>query len=423
MAFHSRPMPTLRGWVVGACGVLLLGAAGWFSRVDLLFAGLLLTLAPLGAMIAVALDRPWLAVTRSYSPAAVAAGEQTQVRLDMRNVAGRPVPAMRWTDRLPAGFAGPQVRALPPLAARGAAGVHGADSVTLRYTARARRRGAYLLGPLLVSHTDPFGLARGGYAVGESKMLLVTPKVSVLGRGGTAEARGEGMDPELVRHSIPSSDEVIPREYRPGDALRRVQWRATARLDQLMVRQEEQLSNPQAWVLIDTLKEHGGDDGPFEQGVELAASVASHLLALGYLVGVHETGGRQLSGSYELPGGDQVLLAQLAGIEQTRDTGGDASGRFAASLRGGRAASPTFLVLVDGDPRRWAELAPMRRYAAPAVAFLLTPAAQTAREPLESAGWVCVEVDGKTDAAAAWSLAMAAQLHASTAGLAGARDA
>ncbi|AYG02159.1 DUF58 domain-containing protein [Gryllotalpicola protaetiae] len=423
MAVQSRPMPTLRGWFVGACGVALLGSAGWFGRVDLLFAGLLLTIAPLAAMIAVALDRPWLTVIRTYSPGAVAAGEQVQVRLDVRNVSARATSAMWWVDELPAGFAGPSARMLASLAARGGAGgAHGADAVTLRYTARTRRRGAYLLGPLRVIRTDPFGLARGGYLVGDSKMLLVTPRVSLLGRSSADEARGEGTDPELVRHSIPSTDEVIPREYRPGDALRRVQWRATARLDRLMVRQEEQLSNPEAWLLLDTLREHAGDDLAFERAVELAASVASHLLGLGYLVGVHETGGRQLSGSYELPGGDQLLVGQLAGVEQTRGSGGDVTGRLAVALRAGRAAAPTFLLLVDGDPGLWAELAPLRRYASPAIAFLMTPAARTAREQLERSGWVCVDTDAKTDAATAWSLAMAAQLHASRR-LAGARDA
>ncbi|WP_344790451.1 DUF58 domain-containing protein [Gryllotalpicola daejeonensis] len=406
----SRPLPTLRGWVVGACGVVLLVAAGWFGRVDLLFAGLLLTLAPLAALIALTFDRPWLDVSRTYAPDAVAAGDEVQVRLGVRNVSPRPTPAMTWVDTLPAGFAPTAARSLPSLVARADTGVaRGADTVTLRYTARPQRRGTYLLGPLLVTRTDPFGLARGGYGVGESKVLVVTPRVSALGPGVAEVSRGEGTDPELVRHSIPSSDEVTPREYRPGDPLRRVQWRATARLDRLMVRQEEQLSNPEAWLLLDTVRARPGDGEAFERAVELAASVAVHLLELGYLVGVHETGERRLAGSYQLPGGDHLLVGELAALAQSTEPGGDVVGRFAAGLRGARAAVPTFLILAGGEPGFGGELAALRRYASPAIAFLMTPAASAARESLERAGWVCVQGDEGRDAAAVWSLA--AQAH------------
>jgi len=426
MVAVSRPLPTLRGWGVGACGAALLIAAAWFGRVDLLFAGLLLTLAPLGAMIAVALDRPWLDVARSYAPDATPPGEPVQVRLEVRNLAARPTPALDWVDLLPPELVPAVPRSFPSLAAAASSGgPRGADRVALRYTARARRRGAYLLGPMRVSRTDPFGLARCGYLVGESKALLVTPRIAALDRGAADDARGEGTDPELVRHSIPSLDEVIPREYRPGDPLRRVQWRATARLDRLMVRQEEQLSNPQAWILLDTERQRAGrDSAAFERAIELVASIAVHLLGIGYLVGVHETGQRQLTGAYELPGGDHVLMSELAAVEQSGEAGqtgdGDFAGRFAAAVRTGMAASPVFLVLVDGDPRAWPELGALRRFADPAIAFLMTPAAAGARAALEAAGWVCVVPDETTDAAAAWSAAASAQ-HSSAATAGGPR--
>lgn len=411
---------------MGLCGVLALVAAARFGRVDLLFAGLLLTLAPLAAMIAVAFDRPWLSVRRSFSPESVAAGDDVQVRLDVQNLAARPTPGLDWVDTLPGELDPAPAHSFPSLPGAISSGGRivrrGAEAVTLRYTTRARRRGAFLLGPLRVVRNDPFGLARCGYLVGDPKVLLVTPRVTPLERGGADEARGEGTDPELVRHSIPSADEVIPRDYRPGDALRRVQWRATARQDRLMVRQEEQLSNPEAWILLDTVHEHSGDAEAFERAVELAASVAAHLLELGYLVGVHETGERQLSGSYELPGGDHLLIAQLAGVDRTREQSGDWAARLSVSLRAGSATSPTFLMLVDSDPAVWRELAPLCRFADPAVAFLMTHAARGAREALELAGWDCVEVDATTDASAAWDAAVAVHRQNKAARMTGARN-
>ncbi|MFC4242755.1 DUF58 domain-containing protein [Gryllotalpicola reticulitermitis] len=409
----SRPVPTLRGWVVGACGVLALAGAGWFGRVDLLFAGLLLTLTPLAAMLAVAFDRPWLTVRRSYAPDSVPAGDGAQVRLEVRNESSRPAPAFSWFDAAPAEVGAIAPRAFPSLAP--------GDAATLRYTARAGRRGAYLLGPLRVQRSDPFGLARCGYAVGESKVLLVTPRAVPLGRGGPEQARGEGHDPELVRHSIPSADEVIPRDYRPGDALRRVQWRASARTGKLMVRQEEQRSNPEAWVLLDTVHTHDAASDDFERAVELTASICTHLLELGYLVGVHETGPRRLSGVYELPGGDHVLLAQLAALEQGRENDGDYAGRLSLSLRAGGGGSPVFLVLVDAPAESWRDVVPLRRFADPAVAFLMSATARTARASLEAGGWVCVDADAGVDAPAAWARAAEAQRGRARAGFVGGR--
>jgi hypothetical protein len=230
-----------------------------------------------------------------------------------------------------------------------------------------------------------------------------------LGAGGPDQARGEGTDPELVRHAIPSADEVIPRDYRPGDPLRRVQWRATARLDRLMVRQEEQRSNPESALLLDTVAPKSAAPGSFDRAVELAASVAAHLLELGYLVDVHETGEPQLAGSYELPGGDTLLLHQLASLGQTRELDGDYVGKLSLALRGGHRAAPVFLFLVDGDPESWRELEGLTRYADPAVAFLLTPSARAAEPGLAAAGWVCVAVDESTDAVAAWARARQAR--------------
>ena len=176
-----------------------------------------------------------------------------------------------------------------------------------------------------------------------------------------------------------------------------------------MVRQEEQRSNPESWLLIDTMRGRQASDERFDRAVELAASVAAHLLDLGYQVAVHETGEPQLGGTYELPGGDTLLLHELASLEQTREPDGDYAGKLSLALRGGHRAAPVFMVMVDGDPESWRDLESLTRYADPAVAFLLTPSARTAEPWLEAAGWACVAVEESTDAASAWARARQAQ--------------
>ena len=82
-------------------------------------------------------------------------------------------------------------------------------------------------------------------------------------------------------------DDAGTREYRQGDDLRRVHWRSTARLGQLMVRREEQPWQARCTVLLDTRSTAHGGEGPgssFEWAVSAAASVAVHLVRHGYFV-------------------------------------------------------------------------------------------------------------------------------------------
>ena len=43
----------------------------------------------------------------------------------------------------------------------------------------------------------------------------------------------------------------MTREYRHGDPMRRVHWAATARHGELMVRQEESVTTPEATIILD----------------------------------------------------------------------------------------------------------------------------------------------------------------------------
>ena len=171
----------------------------------------------------------------------------------------------------------------------------------------------------------------------------------------------------LQRRTHPNSDELIAREYRYGDPLRRVNWAATARRGELMVREEEQRGDPEARVLLDTTlagrprvsslrREH--DDGPnhaFELGIEMAASIGVHLLEHGFRVRCTQVAdperavvpGAAYDGGYRMPGGDRTLLEDLARLDEPATPVGARRAR-ARGLRGegagparpGRRASP-----------------------------------------------------------------------------------
>ncbi|WP_308465005.1 DUF58 domain-containing protein [Rathayibacter soli] len=429
----TRPRPTLRGWALETAGILAFIGAVWLGRVDLLFVGLVLTVLPPAAMLALVLDRPWLSVSRSFSPEIVATGEEAQATLTVRNHGSRSPSPMRWRDMVGTGLSAPGPAPLPWLAEHGLPTRNRPDTATLHYRIRTQHRGVYEVGPVLLARLDPFGLARAEYAVGGERPLLVTPRVVPLAHGELDTATTEGTEYELLRHSIPSADELIAREYRTGDPLRRVHWRATARHDKLMVRQEEQRSDPNAWILFDTRRaartdrhvtRHHSRNAAFEQAVTLVAALGSHLLNEGFVVNVVETGRVQFSGrtgagrlgvlgsaaaSFELPAGEQLLLANLASVRQVgqsaRQRERDASSAgdiLADGLRRGGKAVPVFAVLVDGGLSDVTVLASVRHQCDPAVAFLLGGASRLGDDDLVRAGFTCVTVSSGDDPQTAW---------------------
>ncbi|WP_324277397.1 DUF58 domain-containing protein [Blastococcus brunescens] len=91
-----------------------------------------------------------------------------------------------------------------------------------------------------------------------------------LGTGGPAGGHGGGGEGSRRTIAVHGEDDVSIREYRQGDDLRKVHWRATARTGELMVRLEERPWRAQATLFLDTRarahlvspRRPAGDDAP-----------------------------------------------------------------------------------------------------------------------------------------------------------------
>lgn len=394
-----------------AAGVIVLAGSITWWRQDLLLLGLALVLLPAASMLAVGLARPGLTVTRSLAPDTVAAGEEVAVVVTLTNAGGGTPSILAWRDHASTGI-GEHDRERLPVPAAGFQG--GPGSLVLRHTVRTERRGVYTVGPVAIVVGDPFGLARRERELGPTASLTVTPPVDPLDMDDLGAAGGDGSEREVLRRANPGADEVIAREYRTGDPLRRVHWRATARLGELMVRQEEQHSDPEAWLLFDTYAQRPGQhmtdsrpDPRFERAVRLVASLGSTLLALGYQVRVVETGRPQLGGfssqrashggnggarnwqgvaAFDRAGGSRTLLAGLAALEQRSQPNDAMAAALLGGLRRADASAPVFAVLL-GDPAHYADtLGEAPAVSGRATAFL-PGTAIAAAEYLRDAGW------------------------------------
>jgi len=421
------PRLTRRGGALIVVGVVLLAVSLWFDLRDIMLLAFVGIAMPAVAALFVALRAPRLAVTRTFTPPVVSAGSGASVAITVRNRSRRTFDGAHWRDRVPEGLDAPPEAVLPAIGPYEAVLPSGDDTVRLEYRLRLPRRGVYGIGPLRVGVFDPFALARFDRDAGTRHDVVVTPRVTPLERALGSAASVDGVLHGLQRRTHPNSDELIAREYRYGDPMRRVNWAATARRGELMVREEEQRGDPEVRILIDTTLAarprtgafaHAAPDqghAGFELGVEVVASIGVHLLERGFRVRcdpVADPGRGSLasgtaSGPYRMPGGDRMLLEDLARLEVARRD--DAASRMPRNERVGgevrarEARTPGFAVLVEPDERDAATLVALRQTIEPAIAFVAETVTHRVVEALEEADWRVVRVRRPAAIGDAWS--------------------
>jgi uncharacterized protein (DUF58 family) len=112
-------------------------------------------------------------------------------------------------------------------------------------------RGSHDLGPLEVALTDPLALERVTQILDDGLVVLVRPRIPVLGPlFSTHGAREAGAARATVRRASGFEIHAI-REYAPGEPLRAVHWPSTARRQQLMVKELDDAPRDEVAVVLD----------------------------------------------------------------------------------------------------------------------------------------------------------------------------
>lgn len=155
--------------------------------------------------------------------------------------------------------------------------VLGRDPV--RYRVRLERRGRHRVGPATVRSTDVLGLVAGtrtvGEGEGEAESVLVYPPVRPLPTATAARLRSR-----VAGDTRTERDEFDGlREYVRGDALRNLNWKVSAKRDDLVVTKYVG-ARPERTVTVAV----GGDPGDGDEMAAAAASVVSALHELGVVV-------------------------------------------------------------------------------------------------------------------------------------------
>lgn len=397
-----------RGFVIGAFASVI--AAHVFTFPTLNYVASLLVGLVVCASVFVFAGHSRVRIARTFAPDVVAQGQPSSATVTFTNLSALPSLEAQWEDRLPVGIVGESRGVLHALG-----GGHGQNARTrFAYTIHGVRRGSHPIGPLTVKVPDPFGLVYRQHTFGEPQSLIVLPKrveLSDISFGGANIAGATRPSPQ---HVGVGDDDIIARNYLPGDALRRMHWKATAHRGALMVRQEEQRNNPEATVLLDldafgqgTVRDSQGEweySASFEWAVVAAASVSVHLVRRGYFVNVITPGGPvQRSIADGLDTIDDVMT-DLAVIEPTKVTA-EAIAGIAPSER------PVVAILGRLDEERAATWS--RLNSSTGLVFVAVGTSQPALEILASAGWKCRTYKAGDDVADLWLDLDAREFHVS----------
>lgn len=347
---------TRRGSAVLVLAVLLLGFGFWGHFPFLRALGAIAFGAVLTAALLTARG-PTVRVRRSVYPERVERGRPALATLQVGNPGRRRQPALLAVDAAGSAVRVVRVRALPP----------GGDAV-YHYELPTDIRGRLTVGPLALHRADLFGLAHNRLPTGATATLRVHPRrlpARVL-VGGHPRHHHKGA---TIDHALRGSVDIQDvREYVPGDEVRHLHWKATARTGRLMVRDLADPDQPRFTLVLDTRPDALGV-AAFEEAVDLAAS----LLAASAQAGHHS---RLVTPSgLDVPvagGGPGVrrLLDELSEVSQ----GGRCAGVVPDRMRTSRSSGGA-LVVVTATGTAPASLADLRRRYSTVVVMALTGAA------------------------------------------------
>jgi uncharacterized protein (DUF58 family) len=261
--------------------VLGIGAAAWNTGAPQLY---LLALLLLSALLVGALlphfNIRGVVVSRSL-PAEVTEGDRVNMQLELTRSGWLARYLLQLRDRLPFSLE----PAAPLLVMRLG------RPQTLQCEVTCERRGIHRVGPLTLASDYPLALLCAETEVPQSEaeicVLPQTFEVQGLPLFGRSGFPTEG---HQVGPAARGQDQFAAiRDYRHGDSLRHIHWRASARRGEWVVKEYEQLENAELLLVLNACAADNPGEGRescFEYSVRIAASIARFAIENGHKVGL-----------------------------------------------------------------------------------------------------------------------------------------
>ena len=294
------------GWIVIgiAAGSWIAGLAlGWR---EVTIAALVLTVV-IGLCALFLIGRTSYEVSLDLARTRVVVGERAHGALTLRNTGTRAILPSRVV--------------LPVGAGRGVFGVGRlapGESIEELFTIPTHRRAVLRVGPVAIVRGDPFGLFERSDAREEPVDLFVHPRTVRVG----GQSLGHVRDLEGMTSSVIARDDIsfhALTEYQPGDDLRHVHWRSTARTGTLMMRTYEETRRSHFVLGLSTAQTEYASEDEFETAVSAAGSVGLRALQDAFAVDLRA---QAVDVAARSP---KRLLDALSGVDRTRQRDGDAA--------------------------------------------------------------------------------------------------
>ena len=277
---------TRQGWTVLVGAVLCVVIGRLFGIIELYVIGAALAAAVVLGFAIVLLRRPRVEVHRWIRPSVLTAGDVGRVEVLVQQIGRTRSPGFELVE--PVGVDRTARMAVAPLSPD--------SEVSAGYRIPTERRGVLSLGPLTAIRHDVVGLARSTTEVGGIEEVLVSPRAYLL----DMPSLGQGV---LGRHLLALAQRLGPgdfhslRDYLEGDEPRTIHWRASARSEQLKVRQHSVEGLRRCLVLLDQHVPPGPEgEEAFERGVTAAASIVHSADRAGLTTRFVTTDGADLRG-------------------------------------------------------------------------------------------------------------------------------
>ncbi len=269
---------TRAGWGLTAAGAnsVLIGYLFGITELFLLCAMCLTAL--VAALVYVSVVSPSLKAKRSTRPAKLRAGNKAQLLLELTNRRKRRTPILFATDTI----AGEHSSKLT----FGSIGPH--SQIKVGYSIPTTKRGILSVGPLTTTIQDPLGLAKRKLKLESNSKFLVRPQLKELPAISASMGRLKRSRKRTRSSNHGDDDFYALRPYVIGDDLRKVHWRASARSEDLLVRQDKDIKLGAVTVVLDTQAASYTADG-FERAVIAANSCAHAAFSGGDLVQFYTT--------------------------------------------------------------------------------------------------------------------------------------
>jgi len=294
-------------------GALVAGTASLiiariFAVLELFIIGVAFFVAPLIALLFVVIRRPRVEAVRWIHPSVLVAGDTGRVDLHIRHLGRVRSTAFELSETVRRSGS-PEHEARLPVGSLAA----GARSST-GYQLPTSVRGIVELGPLAVETHDPLGMAATSTVVVGVDEVAVAPRAYLL----EMPQLGQGI---LGNHLLNMARRLGPgefhglREYVDGDEPRSIHWKASARSENLLVKEHTVEGLKKCTIMLDALDTSYLDDASFERSITAAASLV-HSADRAGLTTRFITGG-----GIDLRGPDVVVntLRLLARIQPTTD--------------------------------------------------------------------------------------------------------